>query len=198
MLPVSRTQVFPLGAGLRFEGCRKRGISECQNSELAVHICGKDSASFCNRFMSFCISCCSVFSCFLQVGTACHLKSKVLKGFKANVLPVTSVTCLLHAAMLRCLLYVFICVSDLSRLQQVREPQPPQPQVESSLSRTLMQFAGFYFLNDLNMSCCLVFSILCIEFTSCYHCLGSLCPFKRRALQSWENISSHLTFSGIW
>lgn len=26
---------FPLGAGLRFEGCRKRGMSECQSSEFS-------------------------------------------------------------------------------------------------------------------------------------------------------------------
>ena len=52
-------------------------------------------------------------------------------------------------------------------------------------------------------SVCLVFSIciLCIEFTSCYpDCLGSFCPFKRRALQSlWKKehlVTFHL--SGIW
>ena len=73
---MSRTHVFPLGAGLRFEGCRKRGISERQNAESAVHICGKDFVIFYKllHFMQFSVFMFSASWHFLSLKRAKSLK----------------------------------------------------------------------------------------------------------------------------
>ena len=70
---MSRTQVSLWAQVLDSKGAEKEECRNVKALSLAVHICGKDSVSFCNLFISLCISCCSVFSCFLQVVTACQL-----------------------------------------------------------------------------------------------------------------------------